>query len=94
MAKRKPWSTNAAALDRQIAALALEPEFDGLVQLARTLAATLDVEPDANVAREYRQVLDMLGKAGAGGSDDDTEAFLVAIRTPGVSAPVRHGKKS
>lgn len=94
-ATQRDVASNTAALERALKALALEDEHAGLVQLARSLAATLDGggTADGNLVREYRQVLDMLAKAGAGGRDDGEQAFLVSVQTPGVRAPVRNTKK-
>jgi hypothetical protein len=91
MAPRKPTS-NAEAIEVTIKSLDLDASYAALVQFARSLARTLDAEDnEANLAREYRQVLDMLMKAGAGGADDDAAAFLARIQ---VQSKVRNPKKS
>lgn len=91
---RRSSSTNVDAIETALKALALEPEHAALVQLARSLASSVDRAPDdANVAREYRQVLDMIAKAGGRGPDDDTAAFTLAVQTPGVRSSVRNAKK-
>jgi hypothetical protein len=93
MAAKKPVvnRSNVSELEKALAALVLDDEYAGLVQLARTLAVVIDSEPDAMVAREYRQVLDALTKAGGGGDDDDAQ-FLVSLGAV-RNAAVRNASK-
>jgi len=59
------------------------------------LAAAVDAAPEnAALWREYRAAVTVLMEAGADGdADDDTKAFLLAIRTP-VRSKVGDTKKS
>lgn len=86
---------NLRALNKSLKSLDLGPEWSGLVELARSLARALDVDPcgdckaaqDANIYREYRQTLKELALAGSG-SDDGAADFLVSISTPRRAAVV------
>lgn len=62
----------------------LDESHAALVALARGLAAAVDAEPgNAALWREYRAAVVALSQVATGGEvDDDTAAFLVAIRTP------------
>jgi len=57
---------------------------EALMALARGLAAAVDAAPEnAALWREYRAAVVALSEAGADGdADDDTQAFLLSIRTP------------
>lgn len=75
----------ARGLERTLKAAGprLDDSHAALVAMARGLAAAVDAEP-ANAAlwREYRAVVMALGQVAGDQVDDDTAAFLVAIRTP------------
>jgi len=89
--------SNVAGLERTIRALKsrLVEGDEALVALARGLAAAVDAAPEnAALWREYRAAVTVLMEAGADGdADDDTKAFLLAIRTP-VRSKVGDPKKS
>lgn len=104
MARRKA-STNAEGLERTLKALAdrLEPEDEALIALARSLAAAVDADPctecravqNAALWAQYHKVVSALILVGAdGGVDDDTQQFLLTVRTPGVRAAVGNAKDS
>ena len=67
-------------------------DIDRTVQ---SVAAAVDAAPEnAALWREYRAAVTVLMEAGADGdADDDTKAFLLAIRTP-VRPAMGNGKKS
>lgn len=96
MPRRKAGS-NATGLERTIKAMAaqLDDTNEALVALARGLAAAVDAAPDnAALWREYRAAVTALMEVGSdGGIDDDTQAFLLALRSP-VRAKVGNGKNS
>lgn len=96
MPRRKAGS-NADGLERTIKALAgrLEEDDEALVALARGLAAAVDAAPEnAALWREYRAAVTALSEAGADGDvDDDTQAFLLTLRTP-VRPKVGNAKNS
>lgn len=96
MPRRKAGS-NADGLERTIKAMAswLDETDEALVALARGLAAAVDAAPEnAALWREYRAAVTALGERGAEGDiDDDTEAFLLSIRTP-LRPKVGNPKKS
>ena len=77
----------ARGLERTLKAAAprLDDSHAALVAMARGLAAAVDAEP-ANAAlwREYRATVIALGQVAGDVVDDDTAAFLVAIRTPAL----------
>ncbi len=85
MARRRAGS-NAAGLERTIKAMAgrLDDTNEALLALARGLAAAVDVDPDnAALWREYRAAVTALSEVGTDSDvDDDTQAFLLALRTP------------
>lgn len=63
----------------------LDESHAALVALARGLAGAVDAEPgNAALWREYRAAVTTLGQVAGGEVDDDTAAFLVAIRTPAL----------
>lgn len=65
----------------------LEAIDDALVEAFLSLAIAVDLEPaKADLWREYRQFSAALKEAAAGGSDDDTQAFLITVQTPGRAA--------
>lgn len=96
MAARKA-ASNAAGLERTIKAL--KPRLGGgdeaLLALARGLAAAVDAAPEnAALWREYRAAVTALSELGADGDvDDDTQAFVLSVRTP-VRPAVGHPKNS
>ena len=96
MPRRKAGS-NIDGLERTIKAMAarLEEHDEALVALARGLAAAVDAAPEnAALWREYRAAVTALSERGADGdTDDDTQAFLLSIRTP-VRPAVGNAKKS
>lgn len=96
MPRRKAGS-NADGLERTIKALAgrLTDADEALVALARGLAAAVDVAPDnAALWREYRAAVTALSEVGSDSDvDDDTQAFLLALRSP-VRPKVGHGTHS
>jgi hypothetical protein len=78
---------NAAGVETTIAALEAEGRLtdthSALVAAVRQLAAAVDSAPDnASLWREYRAALASLMEAESGGDDDDTQTFLLALRTP------------
>lgn len=85
MPRRKAGS-NTGGLERTIKAMTarLEEHDEALLALARGLAAAVDAAPDnAALWREYRAAVTALREVGSEGDiDDDTEAFLLSIRTP------------
>lgn len=85
MPARKAGS-NVAGLERTIRALKarLSDEDEALVALARGLAAAVDAAPEsAPLWKEYRAAVTTLMEVGSdGGIDDDTQAFLFALRSP------------
>lgn len=96
---RSALGPNRAAAERTIAAMresgVLETVDDATVAAFLTLAAAVD-QPDAKADfwREYRAFTAALKEAAAGGSDDDTQAFLITVQTPRVSgAPLGHPPK-
>ena len=86
-------ASNVAGLERTIKAIKhrLSDETEALVALARGLAAAVDAAPEnAALWREYRAAVTVLSEVGADGDiDDDTQAFVLSVRTP-VRAPVGH----
>jgi hypothetical protein len=84
-------------LERTIKALKhrLSDETEALVALARGLAAAVDADPgNAALWREYRAAVTALSEVGADSDiDDDTAAFLLALRSP-VRAKVGDPKNS
>lgn len=98
MARRKQLTNAEAAqltVDRLRSAKALDDVDEATVQAFLSLAKAVD-DPDAkaDMWREYRAAIAALREVAAGGSDDDTTAFLVQIQTPGVRAKVGNAKKS
>lgn len=96
MARRS--ASNAAGLERTIKALIaakrLGEEDEALVALARGLAAAVDAAPEnAALWREYRAAVGTLVLVGTDQVDDDTQDFLLSIRTP-VRAKVGNGKNT
>lgn len=89
--------TNVAGLERTIKALRarLNEGDEALMALARGLAAAVDAAPEnAALWREYRAAVAALTEAGADGdADDDTQDFLLSIRTP-LRPKVGNSKKS
>ena len=85
MPRRKAGS-NEAGLERTIKAMAakLDEGHEALMALARGLAAAVDAAPEnAALWREYRAAVAALTEAGAAGDvDDDTQAFILALRKP------------
>ena len=83
---RRKAGTNAVGLERTIKAMdaRLDEMNEALVALARGLAAAVDAAPDnAALWREYRAAVTALMEVGSDGDiDDDTQAFLLALRTP------------
>lgn len=81
--------TNRAAAERTIAAMSesgvLDAVDDATVAAFLSLASAVD-GPDAkaDIWREYRAFSAALKEAAAGGSDDDTQAFIVTVQTPGI----------
>lgn len=95
MPRRKAGS-NSVGLERTIKAMAtrLGEADEALVALARGLAAAVDAAPYAALWREYRAAVTALMEVGADGDlDDDTQAFLLTLRTP-VRPKVGNGKNS
>lgn len=96
MPRRKAGS-NADGLERTIKAMAgrLGETNEALVALARGLAAAVDSAPEnAALWREYRAAVTALSEVGTDSDiDDDTQAFLLALRTP-VRSKVVNGKNS
>lgn len=94
MPRRKAGS-NATGLERTIRAMGsrLDDTSEALVALARGLAGAVDADPgNAALWREYRAAVTALREVGSEGDiDDDTEAFLLSIRTP-VRSKVVDGK--
>lgn len=94
---RRKANTNVDGLERTIKAMAgqLDESDEALVALARGLAVAVDAAPEnAALWREYRAAVTALSEAGADGDgDDDTQAFLLSIRTP-VRPPMGNPKKS
>lgn len=91
MPRRKAGS-NAAGLERTLKALAeagrLDDATEALVALARGLAEAVDADPsNAALWREYRVTVAALNELATDDDvDDDTAAFWLRIRTPGVRA--------
>lgn len=85
MPRRKAGS-NSVGLERTIKAMAtrLDESSEALLALARGLAAAVDAAPDnAALWREYRAAVTALGEVGIDSDvDDDTQAFLLALRSP------------
>jgi hypothetical protein len=83
---RRKAGSNNVGLERTIRAMAdrLGEADEALVALARGLAAAVDAAPDnAALWREYRAAVTALSEVGADGDiDDDTQAFLLTLRTP------------
>lgn len=95
MARRLIPTTNVEAVEVALKKLALNSEHAALEQAARSLALAVDTVPgESQLWREYRQVLEMLARVGAGGDDDGSTAFLISVQTPGVRAKVRNSAKS
>lgn len=96
MPRRKAGS-NANGLERTIKAMAtrLGEADEALVALARGLAAAVDAAPEnAALWREYRAAVTALSEVGIDSDvDDDTQAFLLALRSP-VRAKVGNGKNA
>jgi hypothetical protein len=91
---RRKAGSNADGLERTIKAMAtrLGEADEALVALARGLAAAVDAAPDnAALWREYRAAVTALSEVGSDDIDDDTEAFLLTLRTP-VRAKMGNGK--
>jgi len=96
---RRPekYGPNRSAAERTVAALrkagSLELIDAATVAAFLSLAEAVDA-PDAraDMWREYRAFSAALREAAAGGSDDDTTAFLISIQTP-RRAEVRPRKK-
>ena len=86
MTARKVSASRGLARTLKAIAGRLDESHAALVALARGLAAAVDAEPgNAALWREYRAAVVALSQAAAGGEvDDDTAAFLVAIRTPAL----------
>jgi len=88
---------NRVAAEATVAALRkgglLEDVDEATVAAFLSLAEAVDgPEVRADVWREYRAFANTLREAAAGGSDDDTQAFLVSIQTPS-RAKVRDTKE-
>lgn len=67
---------------------------EALVTGLLALAGACDEDPlNAALWREYRAFVQAVREAAAGGSDDDTTAFIVSVQTP-RRAPVGNGKNS
>lgn len=85
--------SNSEAAQRTVEALrdsgALQAVDDATVAAFLSLAAAVD-QPDAkaDLWREYRAFSASLREAAAGGSDDDTQAFIISVQTPGGRAKV------
>jgi hypothetical protein len=94
---RRKAGSNAVGLERTIKAMEarLDEMNEALVALARGLAAAVDAAPDnAALWREYRAAVTALMEVGSDGDiDDDTQAFLLALRTP-VRPKVGNGTNS
>lgn len=89
---------NNSALEKTLAALVdrLKPEHAVLVEVARSLARAVDMQPDnASLWREYRAALAYLFDAVSDdGPSDEFASFLDAIRTPGVRPPVGNAENA
>lgn len=87
------YASNLAAavktVDRLANAGMLDEIEPAIVQAFLSLAAAVD-DPSAkaDLWREYRAATAALREAAAGGSDDDTQSFLLTIRTPGGRSEV------
>lgn len=84
---------NERAVNRTLRELkasgAVEHVPAALVELCKSLACAVDVEPgNAALFREYRAALDDLREAAEGAPDDDTADFLISIQTPRGRAKV------
>lgn len=90
---------NRAAAERTVAALresgALELVDEATVAAFLSLASAVDA-PDAkaDLWREYRAFSAALREAAAGGSDDDTHAFIISVQTPRGRAKVGDAEES
>lgn len=79
--------TNRAAAERTITAMhdsgVLEAVDDATVAAFLSLASAVD-GPDAkaDIWREYRAFSAALKEAAAGGTDEDSQAFLITVQTP------------
>ncbi len=81
---------NRRAAELTIAALResglLEADSEAVAAAFLALASAVDMpEAKADLWREYRAFGNALREVAAGGSDDDTQDFLISVRTP-----VRH----
>ena len=77
----------SAGLEATIAALLAESRLteahEGLIEVARGLAEAVEGElGNASLWREYRAALASLMEAESGGDDDETQSFLLTLRTP------------
>jgi site-specific recombinase len=89
-------TSNMAGLERTIRAMKarLDEADEALVALARGLAAAVDADPgNAALWREYRAAVTALSEVGTDDIDDDTQAFLLTLRTP-VRTKVGDAKNS
>lgn len=98
MTKPAGQGPNRTAAEATVAAIrsagALEQVDEATVAAFLSLASAVD-QPDAkaDLWREYRAVTAALKEAAAGGSDDDTQAFLITVQTP-RRASVRDASES
>jgi len=94
---RRKARSNSDGLERTIKAMAarLGETDEALVALARGLAVAVDAAPEnAALWREYRAAVTALSEVGSDGDiDDDTQAFLLALRTP-LRPKVGNGKNA
>lgn len=77
----------SAGLEATIVALEAEGRLsevdEALLAVARGLAEAVDKEPgNVSLWREYRAALASLMEAESGADDDDSQTFLLALRTP------------
>lgn len=90
---------NRTAAEKTVEALresgALEAVDEATVAAFLSLADAVD-GPDAkaDLWREYRAFSAALREAAAGGSDDDTQAFIISVQTPRGRASVRDSSES
>ncbi len=83
---------NRRAAEVTVAALReqLEDVDEALIAAFLSLASSVDsADAGGDLWREYRAHAQALREVAAGGSDDDTAAFLIEVRTPVRDSPKR-----
>lgn len=74
---------NRSAVEASVPHLATGPEHVALVELVRSLADAVDIEPlNDRLWRQYQQALDSLMEATADGGSDDFAKRVAELRAP------------